>query len=120
MNRMFRCSVGCKHAIEIERWSDGNQWDDTVNGPIEVNVWYLPTGWRERIRNAWRVLRGKEVLAEGICLMHAEAQEMGRYLLAISSAGRPSDMEQATMANAVTYFTTASPHLPHNEQRREA
>jgi hypothetical protein len=108
MNRMFKCSVGCRHAIEIERWNDGNEWDDTVNGPIEVNVWSSAhlLSYRERIKNAWRILRGRDTVVDGICLMHAEAQEMGRYLLAISSAERPSNMEQATAANATTCFAT--------------
>ncbi|MDP9475240.1 MAG: hypothetical protein M3R38_06020, partial [Actinomycetota bacterium] len=110
MNRIFKCSIGCRHAIEIERWNDGNEWDDTVNGPIEVNVWSLNhlLPFRERIKTAWRALRGKDVVADGICLMHDEAQEMGRYLLAISSAARPSDMEQATTTNASSTFVVTN------------
>lgn len=93
MRKMFPCSVGCHHAIEIERWEsdDGSEWEDTVNAAVEVNVWYQPVRVGERVRNAWRVLRGKQVLTEGICLMREEAREMGRFLLDISSAERPSD-----------------------------
>ncbi len=93
MKKMFTCSVGCRHAIEIERWEndEGTEWEDAINGPIEVNIWsiahLMPT--HQRIKDAWRLLRGKDVLIEGVCLNHAEAQQMGRYLLAISSAPHP-------------------------------
>ncbi len=91
MKKMFPCSVGCHHAIEIERWEEDGEWDDAVNAAVEVNVWYQPARVGERVRNAWRVLLGKQVLTEGICLRREEAREMGRFVLDISSAERPSD-----------------------------
>ncbi len=99
---MFSCSLGCQHALDIERREnkEGTEWQDPYSGPIEVNIWHEPQGLlRERLINAWRVLRGRPVITEGICLMHAEAQEMGRFLLAISSAIHPKDVEWASAAN---------------------
>ena len=106
MKRMFTCSVGCKHAVEIERWEneEGTEWEDSVNGPIEFNVWSLAYAypWRMRLKDAWSILRGRDTLVEGICLAHDEAQEMGRYLLSISAAVHPRDAKEPSVTPSYT------------------
>jgi hypothetical protein len=108
MKRMFTCSVGCQHAIEIERWEsdDGTEWEDAVNGPIDLNVWYQPESLGERLRNAWRILRGRQVVTEGICLSLPQARQMGAFLLNISSAQCPADVRTITVSSATTTATT--------------
>ncbi len=112
MKRMFKCSVGCRHAVEIERWEndEGTEWEDSVNGPIEFSVWSLAhrNPLRMRIKDAWNILRGRDTLIEGICLMHHEAQSMGRFLLAISGAIHPKDAKISTATVGKTTYISSN------------
>ena len=111
MKRTFQCSVGCKHTIEIGRDEndEGTEWEDCVNAAIDINVWSLAhlMPLLERMKNAWRMICGKETIYDGICLMPSEAQEMARFLLALSSAAHPADTAQASVGDA-TYSCSCS------------
>jgi hypothetical protein len=108
MKRFFACSVGCRHAIEVERFEseDGTEWDDSANAPIDVGVWQDPyrEGLWRRLKDAWTLVRGRKVLMEGLCLTHADAQELGRFLIAISTAMHPADARRTTATGSGASF----------------
>ena len=59
--------------------------------------------WKDRIRNAWRMLRGKPFVADEFVLEREEAGRMGRFLRELS--GEQSNMPPVNYNGGSSYFT---------------
>lgn len=81
----FRCTC-FSHSVSVSRFEGFPE--------VEIDFWHTPDtnlSWRtfwQRLRDAWKVIRGGNILTHGVILEPQQAEKMGRKLLELTKEKR--------------------------------